>query len=159
MRRPNAASRYSIRSNSCFRIIRMHKPKCNLAPNHPQTGTWAPPNSVFKASCGSNARFSGCTAEGLLPLVPGNKVRLRYAYVIECTGFEARYLSGKGLHGVRQCADGTRSGTPGADSVKVKGNIHWLCTKTSPRASVRLYDRFCSKRRIQDVIQEIFSTT
>jgi len=35
----------------------------------------------------------------------------------------------------------TRSGTPGAESVKVKGNIHWLSAKHAHAAQVRLYDR------------------
>lgn len=35
----------------------------------------------------------------------------------------------------------TKSGTPGADSVKVKGNIHWVSTAHAYHASVRLYDR------------------
>jgi glutaminyl-tRNA synthetase len=35
----------------------------------------------------------------------------------------------------------TKSGTPGADSVKVKGNIHWLSAAHACAAEVRLYDR------------------
>ena len=35
----------------------------------------------------------------------------------------------------------TKSGTPGADSIKVKGNIHWLSTKYALNAEVFLYDR------------------
>src|SRR6185503_6674314 len=35
----------------------------------------------------------------------------------------------------------TRSGTPGADSRKVKGNIHWLSAAHALPAEVRLYDR------------------
>ncbi len=35
----------------------------------------------------------------------------------------------------------TKSGTPGADSVKVKGNIHWMSAKHAYAAEVRLYDR------------------
>jgi glutaminyl-tRNA synthetase len=35
----------------------------------------------------------------------------------------------------------TRSGTPGAESRKVKGNIHWLSAGHAERAEVRLYDR------------------
>jgi glutaminyl-tRNA synthetase len=35
----------------------------------------------------------------------------------------------------------TRSGTPGADKVKVKGNIHWVSARHSYAAEVRLYDR------------------
>jgi len=35
----------------------------------------------------------------------------------------------------------SRSGTPGSDKYKVKGNIHWVSAKHSHTAEVRLYDR------------------
>ncbi len=35
----------------------------------------------------------------------------------------------------------TKSGTVGADSVKVKGNLHWVCATHAYEAQVRLYDR------------------
>ena len=35
----------------------------------------------------------------------------------------------------------TKSGTPGADTVKVKGNIHWVSATHAVAAEVRLYDR------------------
>jgi glutaminyl-tRNA synthetase len=35
----------------------------------------------------------------------------------------------------------TRSGTPGADAVKVKGTIHWVSAQQALQAEVRLYDR------------------
>jgi len=35
----------------------------------------------------------------------------------------------------------TRSGTPGAEARKVKGNIHWLSVRHARAAEVRLYDR------------------
>ena len=35
----------------------------------------------------------------------------------------------------------TRSGTPGADARKVKGNIHWLSAAHAVPAEVRIYDR------------------
>jgi glutaminyl-tRNA synthetase len=36
---------------------------------------------------------------------------------------------------------GTKSGTPGAESIKVKGNIHWVSVRHACAAEVRLYDR------------------
>jgi glutaminyl-tRNA synthetase len=66
-------------------------------------------------------------------------VRLRYGYVVECTGY------GKDNEGnlVVRCRydPDTRSGTPGAEKVKVKGNIHWVSAKHAHAAEVRLYDR------------------
>ena len=35
----------------------------------------------------------------------------------------------------------TKSGTPGADTYKVKGNIHWVSARHAYAAPVRLYDR------------------
>lgn len=35
----------------------------------------------------------------------------------------------------------SKSGTPGADKRKVKGNIHWLSAVHAHEAEVRLYDR------------------
>jgi glutaminyl-tRNA synthetase len=35
----------------------------------------------------------------------------------------------------------SKSGTPGADKYKVKGNIHWVSAKHAHAADVRLYDR------------------
>jgi glutaminyl-tRNA synthetase len=35
----------------------------------------------------------------------------------------------------------SRSGTPGADKYKVKGNIHWVSARHAHAAPVHLYDR------------------
>ena len=43
------------------------------------------------------------------------------------------------VHGQYQ-AD-SKSGTPGSDNYKVKGNIHWVSAKHAYAAEVRLYDR------------------
>jgi glutaminyl-tRNA synthetase len=71
---------------------------------------------------------------------PGNAVRLRYGYVVTCTGFER---DANGNISAVHCdyLPDTRSGTPGADAVKVKGNIHWLSAAHAVEAEVRLYDR------------------
>ena len=75
-------------------------------------------------------------SKGYFRLFPGNKVRLRYAYVVECIGYE------KATDTVRcRYLPETRSGTSGADSIKVKGNIHWVSVKHAHRAQVHLYDR------------------
>ncbi|MES2010478.1 glutamine--tRNA ligase/YqeY domain fusion protein [Cupriavidus basilensis] len=71
---------------------------------------------------------------------PGSKVRLRHGYVIECTGVD-RDADGKVIAVHANYLPETRSGTPGADSVKVKGNIHWVSVAHAYEAEVRLYDR------------------
>ena len=35
----------------------------------------------------------------------------------------------------------TKSGTPGADAVKVKGNIHWVSADKAYESDIRMYDR------------------
>ncbi|ARU31460.1 glutamine--tRNA ligase [Sulfuriferula sp. AH1] len=79
-------------------------------------------------------------SKGYFRLFPGNKVRLRYGYVIECTG--ADYSDQGELLAVHcNYLTDTKSGTPGSDSVKVKGNIHWLSAAHALATEVRLYDR------------------
>ena len=73
-------------------------------------------------------------------LSPGGLVRLRYAYVIRCTGFE-KDGDGKIRVVYAEVLPQTRSGTPGANSVKVKGAIHWLAQADALSAEVRLLDR------------------
>jgi glutaminyl-tRNA synthetase len=80
--------------------------------------------------------FAETPPKGFFRLFPGNKVRLRYGYVVECTGYD------KATSTVHCTYDPeTKSGTPGAEKVKVKGNIHWVSAKHSYAAEVRLYDR------------------
>ncbi|HUX30084.1 MAG TPA: glutamine--tRNA ligase/YqeY domain fusion protein [Thiobacillus sp.] len=71
---------------------------------------------------------------------PGNSVRLRYGYVITCTGCDK---DANGTITAVHCdyLPDTKSGTPGSDSVKVKGNIHWVSAVHAYEAEVRLYDR------------------
>ncbi len=71
---------------------------------------------------------------------PGSKVRLKYGMVVECTGFEAD-SQGRVTKVLAQVLPGTKSGTPGADSVKVKGTITWLSQHDAVPATVVLYDR------------------
>lgn len=73
-------------------------------------------------------------------LFPGNTVRLKYGYIIHCTGFE-KDDQGKVTTVYAEYLPDTKSGTPGADSVKVKGNITWVSAKHAIAAEVRLYDR------------------
>ena len=73
-------------------------------------------------------------------LFPGNQVRLRYGYVVKCLSFE-KDVEGNITTVFCEYLPDTKSGTPGADSIKVKGNIHWVSVKHGIKASVNLYDR------------------
>ena len=107
------------------------------APNHPQQpelGKRAMPFS--KELWIEREDFSQTPPKGYFRLFPGNKVRLRYGFVVECSGYDAATDT---VHCTYD-AD-TKSGTPGSDKVKVKGNIHWVSAQHSYAAEVRLFDR------------------
>jgi glutaminyl-tRNA synthetase len=73
-------------------------------------------------------------------VTPGSKVRLKYGLVVECTGFE-KDSAGHLLRVLATVVPDTRSGTPGADAIKVKGTITWVGMADGLPATVRLYDR------------------
>lgn len=76
-------------------------------------------------------------------LFPGNMVRLKYGYVVKCTGF-SKDANGNITEVHAEYLPDTKSGTPGADSVKVKGNITWVSAAHAVPAEIRLYDRLFS---------------
>jgi glutaminyl-tRNA synthetase len=84
--------------------------------------------------------FEETPPKGYFRLYPGNKVRLKYGYVIECTGTE-KDANGKVTAVLATLVPDTKSGTPGADAVKVKGVITWVGAHEAVPAQVRLYER------------------
>ena len=82
--------------------------------------------------------------KGFFRLFPGNKVRLKYGHVIECTG-AVKDSSGQVTEVQARLIPDTKSGTPGSDSVKVKGVITWVGVADAVPAEVRLYDRLFSQ--------------
>ena len=73
-------------------------------------------------------------------VAPGNKVRLKYGMVVECTGCE-KDADGRITRVLARLVPDTKSGTPGADAVKVKGTITWVGMHDALSATVLLYDR------------------
>ncbi len=71
---------------------------------------------------------------------PGSRARLKYGYVIECVGCEKNAL-GEVTAVLAALLPDTKSGTPGADAIKVKGVITWVSAAHAISAEVRLYDR------------------
>ncbi|MGF6274803.1 glutaminyl-tRNA synthetase [Massilia sp. UYP11] len=71
---------------------------------------------------------------------PGSRVRLKYGYVVECTGYDKDADGNVTAVHVKYFED-SKSGTPGADNYKVKGNITWVSAASALAAEVRLYDR------------------
>lgn len=84
--------------------------------------------------------FMAEPTKGFFRMTPGGRVRLKYAYVAECTGFETD-ASGQVIRVKAKIFEDSRSGTPGADNYKVKGNLHWVSARHTYLAPVRLYDR------------------
>ncbi|ASM75982.1 Glutamine--tRNA ligase [Vitreoscilla filiformis] len=84
--------------------------------------------------------FMETPVKGYFRLFPGNKVRLKYGYVIECTGCE-KNEAGEITAVTAQILPDTKSGTPGADSVKVKGVITWVGVHEAVACEMRLFDR------------------
>jgi len=106
-------------------------------PNHPQKPDWGKRPVPFSGELWIEREdYVEAPPKGYFRLYPGNRVRLRFGYVIECIGFDA-------ATDTVRCTlfEDSRSGTPGSDAYKVKGNIHWVSVAHGARADVRLYDR------------------
>jgi glutaminyl-tRNA synthetase len=84
--------------------------------------------------------FEETPPKGFFRLFPGNKTRLKYGHVIECTGC-AKDAAGHITEVHAKLIPDTKSGTPGSDAVKVKGVITWVAVNDGVPAEVRLYDR------------------
>jgi len=72
-------------------------------------------------------------------LSPGNKVRLKSAYIIQCDEV-VKDAQGNITHLNCSYLPGSRSGGDQAD-IKVKATIHWVSIPHAITAEVRLYDR------------------
>jgi glutaminyl-tRNA synthetase len=84
--------------------------------------------------------FSEAPPKGYFRLYPGNRVRLRHGYVIECKGAD-KDAAGKVVAVHAEFFPDSKSGTDGANTYKVKGNIHWASVAHALPVVVRLYDR------------------
>jgi glutaminyl-tRNA synthetase len=107
-------------------------------------GQTPPPERVFKIGREvwiEREDFEEVPPKGYKRLFPGNVVRLKGGYVIECTGAGAKDADGKVTEVHAKVIAGTKSGTPGADRVKAKAAITWVGVADGVQAEVRLYDR------------------
>jgi glutaminyl-tRNA synthetase len=104
-------------------------------PNHPQKPEWGKRQVPFSRELWIEKEdYQESPPKGYFRLSPGAEVRLRYGFVVKCTGMK---------DGAVRCIyyPDSRSGTPGADKYKVKGNIHWVSVPHAHEAQIRLYDR------------------
>ncbi|KGM39733.1 glutaminyl-tRNA synthetase [Aquabacterium sp. NJ1] len=120
-----------------------HLEPCSLpALPHPPEGTESPVRqfTIGKEVWIEREDFEEVPPKGYKRLFPGNKVRLKGGYVIECTGC-VKDADGQVTEVLATVVPDTKSGTPGADSVKVKAAITWVGVADGVAAEVRLYDR------------------
>ena len=84
--------------------------------------------------------FAEVPPKGYHRLYAGNLVRLRYGFVVKCTGC----VKDPGGNLIEVHADympDSKSGTPGSANYKTKGVITWVSAADGLRAEVRIYDR------------------
>ncbi|MCX7176895.1 MAG: glutamine--tRNA ligase/YqeY domain fusion protein [Proteobacteria bacterium] len=110
-------------------------------PQHPELGKRAMPFS--RELWIEREDFMEVPAKGYFRLFPGNSVRLRYGYVVKCGG-GVKDADGNITEVHCEYMPDSKSGTPGADTYKVKGNLHWVSAAHAHAAEVRLYDRLFS---------------
>jgi glutaminyl-tRNA synthetase len=85
-------------------------------------------------------------------LSPGREVRLRYGYLITCTGVVKDPATGEAVEVHCTYDPATRGGnTP--DGRKVKSTIHWLSADHAIEAEVRLYDNLFTKEDPNEVAE------
>ncbi|MDA3876965.1 MAG: glutamine--tRNA ligase, partial [Halothiobacillus sp.] len=114
------------------------------APNHPHHADWGKRVMPLARELWiERDDFMPEPVKGFFRLVPGGEVRLRYGYIIKCTGFD-QDAEGRVTCVYAEYDPDTKSGTPGSESRKVKGNIHWLSCDQALAAEIRLYDRLFS---------------
>jgi glutaminyl-tRNA synthetase len=104
-------------------------------PNHPQKPEWGKRQVPFSGELWIEREdYEEKPLKGYFRLFPGSEVRLRFGYVVKCLGMD---------NGIVRCNyyPDSKSGTPGADKYKVKGNIHWVSSAHAHPVEIRLYDR------------------
>ncbi|MBQ8228421.1 MAG: glutamine--tRNA ligase/YqeY domain fusion protein [Clostridia bacterium] len=108
-----------------------------LHPEHPEMGT-------RKVTFGREIYveqddFMAEPVKKYFRLFPGNEVRLKGAYFVTCTGYEA---DDDGNVTCLHCTyDPESKGGNSPDGRKVKGTLHWVSKEDSVKATVNIYDR------------------
>ncbi|WP_461251954.1 glutamate--tRNA ligase family protein, partial [Treponema sp. R8-4-B8] len=84
-------------------------------------------------------------------LFPGNSVRLRYAYIVTCTGFD-KDANGN-ITAVRCTYDPQTRGGNAPDNKKIKSTIHWVSAAHAAPIQARIYDYLFSAEKPMEVSQ------
>lgn len=72
-------------------------------------------------------------------LAPGHSVRLKHAYIVQCTGYDEDE-QGQVSTVYADYFPNSKSGED-TSGIKVKGTIHWVDVASAKEAEVRMYDR------------------
>jgi glutaminyl-tRNA synthetase len=83
-------------------------------------------------------------------LAPGREVRLRYAYLVTCTGVMKDENTGEVVE-VHCTYDPATRGGDAPDGRKVKSTLHWVSAEHAIEAEVRLYDHLFTKEDPTDL--------
>ena len=81
-------------------------------------------------------------------LFPGNEVRLRYGYIVKCTGCDKDPAGN--VTAVHCTYDPSTKGGNAADNRKVKSTIHWVSISHGISIEARIYDYLFSVERPMD---------
>ena len=90
--------------------------------------------------------FAEVPPKGFFRLFPGNKVRLKYGVIVECSGC-TKDADGRVIAVQARVLPDTKSGSPGAAAVKVKGTLTWVAVHDALPAELRLYERLFSEEQ------------
>ncbi len=113
----------------------------HTAPVHPQAPERGTRSFKFgKALWMDASDFQEVPEKGYHRLYVGNQVRLKYGYVVKCTGF-AKDAAGKVIEVHAEYFADSKSGTPTSGNFKAKGVITWVAVADAIPAEVRIYDR------------------
>ncbi len=88
--------------------------------------------------------------KGFFRLSPGKEVRLRYAYIIKCTGIGKDPQTGEVTELRCSYDPETKSGSSQSNR-KVKATIHWVSAAHALPAEVRLYDQLFTKEDPEEI--------
>ena len=114
--------------------------RCN-ATNHPKDSKKGEREILFTRELWiEQTDFEKNPPKGFFRLYPGNKVRLKYGFIVECTGYD-QDENGKIQKVFCRYFPESKSGTSKSNTEKVKGNIHWLSSRHSIQCKVNLFDR------------------
>lgn len=114
---------------SCTALVHPNNPSLGIRQLHFTRELWV-----------ESSDFYEIPPKGFFRLFPGNRVRLRHGFVVECIRCE-KDNHGKITHVHCKYFPDSQSGTEGANKYKVKGNIHWVSSYDANPMEIRLFDR------------------